>query len=264
MHNMLDIEKFTVAIYSEKNKEPKLWGSGILIMYKNKYYLVSAYHVLDREDEQLEIENDPEEVGIPHDDLDTFYAEGCTDTSRPYFVINNDFHGIPFTFYFDEVSQEAIINDDTEYGYCVLNENSVKCFLEKGKEFYDANNMPELVFKDGDTLILSGFPKYAQKKNNEIYRSYVGGNILRSNFLEKGLFRVKFNSNEVFCHQVSQYVSIRKVTRKTIEGMSSGGIWHNQKGNYFPVGLILKEYPELNQVECYSLKTILEDIDCQS
>lgn len=250
MNQLSDIEKYTVGIYSEKNQELKLYGSGILVQYKETFLLLSAHHVFDREDEQFDIENDPDENGIPQDNMESFFAKG---KDGSFFYVNDFYQGLVFTTKFNSKKNDIEFNEDTEFGICKLDQQMVKSFIESGKRFYQLfeNNIPRL--KSGENVILGGFPKYAQIGNEEIFRSYIGQIPLSSIRSERGLTKILFDNDHAFCIEKNDFIKIKKP--EGIAGMSGGGVWIENNGDYIPLGLILRQ--EKGLIEIYPFSSIL-------
>lgn len=252
MNQLSDIEKYTVGIYSEKNKELKLFGSGILVLYKEIYLLLSAHHVFDREEEQIEIENDPDEEGIPQDNFESFL---CRDITGSFFYIDNYYQAQVYTSTCDTNKKEIVFNEDTEYGICFLEKPMVQYFLESGKIFYEISEINHIpLIKPGEKVILGGFPKYAQKENVEIFRSYLGKFPLNNIYSLNGLIRILFENDHAFCIEQNDYVKIKKP--EGIEGMSGGGVWMEKEGTYIPVGIILRQ--EEDFIEMYPISSIIK------
>ena len=217
--NTLDICSYTVELYREHFGIPQPIGSGLLIYFQNQYLLVSAYHVVDLEDERIKIEKDPDEVGVPQCDLESIMAKG----KQTFFIINDKLKAMVCTAHYDHETEEIISNDDIEWGVCELAEDIVNLFIEKGKFFYIIDEGLSLNIKSGTQIIFSGYPGYAQKDNKEIYRSFVSQ--LNENFKMNGsgLFRVLFNQDEAYCLEFKKTIQIRP-RKNGISGMSGGGL----------------------------------------
>ena len=254
INNISDLEKYTIAIYSEHQSELKIFGSGILIKFKDANLLVSAHHVLDREDEKLKIQDDIFEKGISYDDTESFYAKGKDEV---FFYINNYYKGLVSTAKVNSEKNDVEFNDDTEFGICKLDKQKVHCFLEAGKRFYEisGNNALPLI-KSGKNVIFGGFPKYAQKENEEIFRSYLGKFPLNNIYSQNGLIRILFENDHVFCIEMNDFITINKP--QGIAGMSGCGVWLEENGKFFPVGIILRQ--EESFIEIYPFYSILTQI----
>lgn len=252
--NISDIQKYTVAIFREKNFECKQHGSGILVTIKGSHYLISAYHVLDLEEEQIQIEIDSDEKDIPHDDLDMFYAKGKND----FFHINEYTLGDVFTAHYDEETGKPVFDDDTEWCFCILSEEMVCRFFEIGKLFYEIDDNAYLEADANITAIVSGYPKYAQKENHEEYRSYRSKTIKFDSSYNSKLIRVSFDNDNAYNIEKKRIV---KLPPKGIEGMSGGGIWGEKDGEYFPIGIVIKQDPNEKYIEGYRFNEIVKRIN---
>lgn len=256
MNQLPDIEKYTVAIYSEHQQELKIFGSGVLIKFQDHFFLVSAHHVLEREKDQIRIQNDPFEEGIPQDNIESFFSKG---KDGSFFYVNDYYQGLVFTSKFNSNKNDIEFNDDTEFGVCKLDNHMVNKFLESDKGFYELDHylLPHIITTE--TILISGYPKYAQKNNQEIYRSYKA-TLLKSTLLpDSSLIRVNFNTHAAYNYEHNQI--IRMPRPKTMEGLSGGGIWCIQNNKVLPIGIILKEYPDEHIVECYRFDAILQYIN---
>lgn len=251
--NISDIQKYTVAIYREINSELKQNGSGVLFVFKGNHYLISAYHVLDLEEEQIQIQNDPDERDIPHDDLDSFYAKG----KNEFFHINEDTKGVVFTAYLNEETGTPNFNEDTEFCYCTLSEEMVRRFMEIGKKFYSIKT--KLHYETGEIkkIIVSGYPKYALKNDQEEYRSYLSERIINDNSFHDDLIRVSFENDKAYNNERNQNV---KLPPYGIQGMSGGGIWGKKNDEYIPIGIIIKQAPVERYIEGYRIDQIFKKI----
>lgn len=246
--NISEIEKFTVALYREKFGSYSPMGSGILIALQDKHYLISAFHVFDLEEERLQIENDPDEKGIPHDDLEGIYAKGINE----FFCINYDVKCLVFVTHYDEETKQPVFNEDMEWCVCRLSEEIASCLTETGKLFYIINEMkfPEVL--TGSSMIVSGYPRYAQKENLAQYRSYRAQALSNSEISNSDLVRVMFDNSNAFNYEHNRIV---KLPRDGIAGMSGGGIWAEKDDKYIPIGIILKQ--ESDYIEGFRLDSIL-------
>lgn len=191
INNISEIEKFTVALYIEKFGSYSPIGSGILIVLQDEHYLISAFHVINLEEEQLQIENDPDEKGIPHDDLEGIYAKGIND----FFCINYDVKGLVFKVHYDEETKQPVFNEDMEWCVCRLSEETVSCLTKTGKLFYIINEMKFPKVLTGSNTIVSGYPRYAQKENLAQYRSYRTQTLSNSEISNSNLVRVMFDNS---------------------------------------------------------------------
>lgn len=246
--NISEIEKFTVALYIEKFGSYFPIGSGILIALQDEHYLISAFHVFDLEEERLQIENDPDEKGIPHDDLEGIYAKGINE----FFCINYDVKCLVFVTHHDEETKQPVFNEDMEWCVCRLSEEIVSCFTEAGKLFYIINEMkfPEVL--TGSNIIVSGYPRYAQKENLAQYRSYRAKSLNINGIFNSNLVRVMFNNSNAYNYEHNKNV---KLPREGIAGMSGGGIWFEKDDKYIPIGIILRQ--ESDYIEGFRLDSIL-------
>lgn len=248
-----DIEKYTVAIYSEHQQELKIFGSGILIKFQDLFFLVSAHHVLEREKEHIRIQNDPFEEGIPQDNVESFFAK-CKDGT--FFYVNDVYQGLVFTTKFNSDKNDFELNDDTEFGVCKLDNHMVNNFLESDKSFYELDHylLPNILTTEA--LLISGYPKYAQKNNQEIYRSYKATLLKHTVLPDSSLIRINFNTQAAYNYEQNQIV--RMPPPKTMEGLSGGGVWSIQNNKVIPLGIILKEDPDEHIIECYRLDAIAQ------
>ena len=57
VENIYEIKKNSIALYRERYGELQMVGSGLLLKYQEKNLLISAFHVIDMEDERIEKEN---------------------------------------------------------------------------------------------------------------------------------------------------------------------------------------------------------------
>ena len=247
-----DIKKYTIALYREINSELKLIGSGILVLFKGKYYLISAHHVFDSEKENERIQNDSDERDIPHDDLDSIFAKG----KNEFFHINEYCKGVVWNANFDVESKQHNIDEDTEWCACILSGEMVRHFTEIGNCFYKIEENVILESYPIKTTIVSGYPKYAQKEKQEEYRSYRSEIINNDNSYKKDLVRVFFDNDNAFNYEKERYV---KLPPKGIEGMSGGGIWGKTDDGYILIGIIIKQDPIERYIEGYRLDKIIEE-----
>lgn len=255
-----DIEKYTICLYREKFSEPIPIGSGILVCLREKYYIVSAYHVFDMEDELLEIQNDPEEEGIQHDDMDGIMAK----SGRTSFYIDNFMKAMVGTFYYDEKTKQPFFNEDTEWCICELSDEMVKLLREADKTFYNIQDLEYPQIDLHESIIVSGYPKYAQdrlkcarKEPIEKYRSFYSRILENDKVSDPALLRVHFENNHAYNIEHEEYIKIPQVDG--IAGMSGGGFWYKQNDRYIPVGIILKQDPNENFIEGYRLDYILKE-----
>jgi hypothetical protein len=245
-----EIESYTICLYAEFCQAYKPIGSGILIYL----FLISALHVFDREEEQLKIENDHDEDGIPHDDFDSVYAKKIVNDGYKYFLINEKMSGLVFTTEYEH--GEAPFNDDTEYCFCYLNNEMIRHLHEAGKKFFNITNAPIDTFENMRAII-SGFPKYAQKDDVEKFRSFEC-TIKDDDHINENLLQATFSNNDAFNLEQGKSIKIPRVDG--IKGMSGGGLWLYKDKNVIPVGIILKQDPNNDYVEGYRLDKIREDI----
>lgn len=254
--DIYEIGKYTVALYREKYSQPTHVGSGILMRIQDKYYLVSAYHVFDMEEERLRIENDPDEEGIPQDDMDGIMAR----TVEGYFCINSKMTGVVFTAKYDPIKEQAVFNEDTEWCSCELTTEIANIFIQDGKSFYDVDLIDYLekdIQEDEINMVISGFPQYAQNKDGVKYRSFKVVNIITGQSYDKSLIRVGFVNNKAFNYEQNRDIELPTCG---IAGMSGGGIWAFKDEKYIPVGIILKQDPTENYVEGFRMDCILKSI----
>lgn len=251
-----NLEKYTIALYREKYCSPQPIGTGILICYNGSFYLISAFHVFDMEEERQQVENDPDEQDIQQDDMEGIYAKGIFEENSDYFLVNKNSYGLVFTFNPDEASRNINFNEDTEFIVCMLSDNLAQCFIDAGKMFYNVN---ESLLKEQNfsgSVILSGYPEYAQRDGTEVYRSYKG--TLINNAHDNGMISIKFDNNTAYCYEMHTEISIPRV--KGIEGMSGGGIWKEQNDTFLPIGIIIKQDPNEGIVVGYDFDTIIATI----
>ena len=242
---------YTIELYRERFGVPQPLGSGLLITSQGKYLIISAYHVIDMEDERIRIENDPDEANIPQDDMEGIMTKG-KDT---YFVINNKVKAIVLTAHYDADTKEPIFSDDVEWCVCELSDEMVKCLIEKGKSFYEIDKNLSLNIKSDTQIRVSGYPGYAQKGNEEVCRSFRSELIEEFKTTESGLFRVRFNQHKAYCLELEKEIQIPP--REGISGMSGGGLWYLTVDNCAPLGIIIKQDPNENYIEGFSLTEIL-------
>ncbi len=253
IHDISKIERCTVALYREKCGEYRQIGSGVLISFQKNYYLISAFHVFDMEEEQIQIENDPEEKGIPQDDLDGIMAKGAS----TFFYVNDHSKGLALSVYYDGKNGRPVFNEDTEWCVCELSNEMVQCFIDAGKSFYAVSEIAYAEIKSDSTIIISGYPKYAQKKNQEEYRSFYCETLDYDETLNGSeLFRVKFYNKKAYSVENKSYIQLPNYG---IAGMSGGGIWYEKNNRYIPIGIILKQDPNENYVEGYRIDEILKN-----
>lgn len=247
---ILDLSEYTIELYIEKFGEPQPIGSGLLIKYNGTHLLISAYHVIDMEDERIKIENDLDEDGIPQDDMEGIRAKGIDS----FFLVNNNVEALVWTVHFEEATNEPSFSDDIEWCVCKLSEEEIHYFFEVGKSFYEIDSSKTNTIDAGTEIIISGYPQYAQKVNQETYRSYKGELIEDFTIGESGLFRVHFDSDSAYCYELKDSIQIPRPNG--ISGMSGGGLWFRSIDNYIPLGIIIKQ--DHNYVEGYSISEILK------
>ncbi|MBR2017130.1 MAG: hypothetical protein IKA00_07545 [Prevotella sp.] len=247
----LNISNHTVQLYRELFGEPHPVGSGLLICNKNQHLLISANHVIDSEDKLLKIENDPDEVNIPHDDMESIMAKG-----RNFYYVNDKEKALLGTFNYDNETKEVVFNDDIEWCVCELSADIVKYFIENDKTFYTLDERLSINIKSGTPIIVSGYPGYAQKENQEIYRSFLSELIENFRINESGLFRVQFNQSKAYCIELEREIQLPR--SEGISGMSGGGLWYEDIDKFIPLGIIIKQDPNENYIEGYSLYEILK------
>ncbi len=172
------------------------------------------------------------------------------------FLVNDNVKALVWTAHYNAETTEPIFNDDIEWCVCELSNDMVRHFIEKGKSFYQINDEIALDLKLGTQVILSGYPGYAQKPNEEICRSYESK--LTEDFRgnKTGLFRVHFNQSKAYCIELEKEIQIPP--KDGISGMSGGGLWCMTDGHCIPLGIIIKQDPNNNFVEGYSLTEILK------
>lgn len=248
-----NIKKHTVALYREKYGVPLPIGSGILISFQGKRYIVSAFHVFDTEEERIQIENDPEEKHIPQDDIESVMAKG----TNMFFYIDYNVRAVVWTAHYDEINKIPIFNEDTEWCVCELSDKIVRFFLDAGKAFYEINEITSTEVKTGSKIIISGYPKYAQKEFQEEYRSYSSEMAKSKELSDNALFRVSFDNQHAYNYENKRYV---KLPHYGIAGMSGGGLWCEKDNKYIPIGIILKQDPNENYVEGYLIEEILKEL----
>lgn len=253
--NIENIQRYTVCLYREKFAEPVPTGTGILLCLDEKYYLVSAHHIFDMEEEQIQIESDPDEEGISHDDLDGVLAK----SGNTYFFINHFMRGQVFTAYYDEISKQPVFNEDTEWCVCELTQEMVEYFRKAGKDFFNIDSIGFPYINPKTSIIISGFPRYVYEQTGRIeeHRSYLSEMIECNTLTESSLIRVYFENDNAYNCEQSATVRIPKPYG--IEGMSGGGLWYNNHEKFIPIGIILKQDPKENFVEAYRLDSILRD-----
>lgn len=247
-----DIYSYTVELYRERFGMPRPLGSGLLIELQDLHLLITAHHVIDMEDERIRIENDPDEVDIPQDDMEGIMAKG-TDL---YFYINDNVKGIVCTAQYDEKTKEILFNDDVEWCICELSEEVIRYFIENKKAFYKIDETYTLKIQADSKIIVSGYPAYAHKENQEVYRSFKSELIENLTMNENGLFRVRFDCSKAYCLELEKEIQIPKA--KGISGMSGGGLWYKDIDHYVPLGIIIKQDPNNNYIEGYSIIEILK------
>lgn len=249
-NNILDFSVYTVELYREKFREPQPVGSGLLLALHGKHLLVSAYHVIDMEDERISIENDTDEVGIPQDDMESIRVKGIDS----FFIVNDNVKGLVWTAHYNEEANEPIFSDDIEWCVCELSEDVFQYFIAKGKSFYVFDKLNPQTIKADSEIIISGYPGYAQKDKQGHCRSYRCQLIEDFIIGDSGLFRVNLNNDRAYCFEQGKEISIPKPDG--IKGMSGGGLWYWYVDKYIPIGIIIKQ--DENYVEGYSLTEIMK------
>lgn len=252
INNISEVEIYTVCLYREKFFEKAPIGSGILICIESTYYLISAYHVFDMEEEQEIIDNDPNEEGIEHDDMENIFVK-C---GEKYFCVNEKGEALVGTVKYDRETKQDIFTDDTEWCVCELSEDLSRELIEKGKLFYNIDAIKPLKVLADSEIIISGYPGYASKREKEEHRSFKG--ILVENYQnnDEKLFRVRLDRKKAYCFEHQKEVEIPKV--KGIGGMSGGGLWYKNNDHCVLIGIILKQDSENNFVEGYNITKILK------
>ena len=245
------LSSHTIELYKEVFREPHPIGSGLLIYFQGRHLLISVNHVLDMEDNKSKIENDPDEANIPQDDMESIMAKGH-DT---FFNINDNIKALVCTAHYNQETKEVVFNDDIEWCVCKLSEDIVKCFIENGKTFYKIDEELLLNIKQGSQIIVSGYPKYAQKEEQEIHRSFECELIEKFEIGKSGLFRAWFNQDEAFCLEKNEKIRVRP-KKEGLEGMSGGGLWYKGIDKLIPLGIFIKQ--EEQYIEGYSLYEILK------
>lgn len=250
MNNVSDLSVCTVELYREKFREPQPIGSGLLLEFHGKHLLISAYHVIDMEDERISIENDTDEIGIPQDDMESIRAKGIDS----FFIVNDNVEALVWTAHYNEEANEPTFSDDVEWCVCELSDDVAQYFIAKGKSFYVIDKLNPQTIKADSEIIISGYPKYAQTVDQEICRSYKS-KLIEDFIIDKsGLFRVHLDCDRVFCLELDKEIKIRKPGG--ISGMSGGGLWYKSIDNYIPLGIIIKQGQDY--VEGYSIAEILK------
>lgn len=254
LNQIKEIERHTICLYGEHCGTCLPIGSGILIKFDERFYIVSAHHVFDREEELLQIENDPDEYGIDHDDTDSVFVRVEEYGRIEFYRINDHMTGMVFTAYPDDKSQ-PIINDDTEFAVCYMTNAMVRCIIEAGKDFLEVDCETEDDISHEDTIIISGFPRYAQPNNIGKLRSFQCDIYDSERLDESCLLRVAFDNMNAFnCEQLT------KIHIPGIDGMSGGGIWKCADDKIIPIGIILKQDPNKHYVEGLKINQILSHI----
>ena len=258
MDNLLEyilrIESHTICLYGEFCGTCRPVGSGILVNKDDRFYIISAHHVFDREQEQESVENDPDEYGIEHDDTDSVFIKLDMEKSSEYFRINDYMTGVVFTAYCDK-AQQPIINEDTEYAVCHLTEGLVQCICDAGKSFYEVRTSTLDSVEPNNSIVISGFPQYAQN-NSENIRTFKCEVNKISQPADSSLLRVGFDNKKAYSYKMLQTVQIRG-----IDGMSGGGIWMYSHDEIKPIGIILKQDPREFFIEGYRLDRIIQDLE---
>lgn len=255
-----DIEKYTICLYREKYFKPTPIGSGILVCFHNEYYIISAHHIFDMEDELIKIENDPDEKGIQHDDMDGIVAK----SNDIFFYINDYMEALTFTVNYNETISQPSFNEDTEWCVCRLSNNMIQLFRNAGKKFYNIQDLEYPQIESGTTIIISGYPLFAQpdiqrseKGPIENYRSFKSSMIGSETVSDPNLFRVHFENNHAYNLEQAIFKQLSKVDG--IAGMSGGGFWYEHNNKYIPIGIILKQDTNENFIEGYRLDSIIKE-----
>lgn len=248
-NNIFNFSVYTVELYREKFREPQPIGSGLLLKLHGKHLLISAYHVIDMEDERINIENDTDEVGIPQDDMEGIRAKGIDS----FFLVNDNVKALVWCAHYNEETNEPTFSDDIEWCICELSKDVVQNFIAKGKSFYVIDKLTPQTIKADSEIIISAYPKYAQIVNQERCRSYKSELIEDFIIGKSGLFRVHLDCDRAFCLELDKEIKIRKP--EGISGMSGGGLWYKSIDNYIPLGIIIKQ--DQDYVEGYSIAEIL-------
>lgn len=251
----MEIEQYTICLYGEYCGTYKPIGSGILIKVDGQFYLVSAHHVFDREEERLQIENDPDEYGIDHDDTDSVFIRVAPEYDAvDFYIVNDCMTGIVCEVHSNKEGV-PVFNDDIEYVICALNDCMVKMISDSGKLFYNADSLNTEYQQIVGTVIISGYPLYAIKNDVGGYRTFkckASDNIQPN---ESCLFRVLFDNHDAYNFEKSQIVLIPGV-----KGMSGVGMWMIVNDILVPIAIILKQDPNNGYVEGYRLNQIITDI----
>ena len=251
IENISEIKKYSIALYRERCGELQTVGTGLLLKYQERNLLISAFHVIDMEEERIDTENDPDEVGIPQDDLESIYVKCGT----KFFCVNETVKALVWTAKYDDETKQPIFSDDAEWCVCEVSLDLVSELTGTGKLFYNLEEINSIVIPADSEVIISGYPGYAQKNDAEEYRSYMS-NLIQNFHNNNGLFRVQLDRTKAFCYVMEKEVVIPKV--QGFGGMSGGGMWYKKINHYIPIGIILKQDPENNFVEGYSLTEILK------
>lgn len=267
-NNLNKIKNYTLALYNEKNGEPMPVGSGILVEYKGQKYLLSAFHVFDREDEQLSIEDNPDEIGIEHDNFDEIYALGIYNEEVWYIVINSNTIGQCFTMKYnkrglkDNIEPLYLYSEQEEYLVAKLSNPIIEALTKIGKEFYSVNSNNFTTLSKDIKTVLSGYPQVAYKKQDnkwiEQCRLYESILINESYQQSDVLFHMFFDNDHVLNLDTQKYITL---PHKGIDGMSGGGIWIEEDENIYLLGIILFQDPKEEYVEAIKLQEILNGID---
>ena len=246
------IQRYSVALYREQCGEFRKIGSGVLLQYHEKHLLITAFHVIDMEEERIKKENDPDELGIPQDDMESIFVKCGT----KFFCMNETVRALVCTAKYDDEAKQPIFSDDAEWCVCELSLDLVGELTGIGKLFYNLEEINSIVIPADSEVIISGYPGYAQKNDTEEYRSYMSNLIQNFHKNNDGIFRVQLDRTKAFCYEMGKEVVIPQV--QGIGGMSGGGMWYKSINHYVPIGIILKQDPENNFVEGYSLTEILK------
>ncbi|MDE7364362.1 MAG: hypothetical protein K2N27_05680 [Ruminococcus sp.] len=252
IENISEIKNYSIALYREHCGVLQTVGTGLLLKYQERNLLISAFHVIDMEEERIEKENDPDEVGISQDDLESIYVKCGT----KFFCVNETVKALVWTAKYDDETKQPRFSDDAEWCACELSFDLVSELTGIGKLFYNLEEFNSIVIPADSEVIISGYPGYAQKNDTEEYRSYMSNLIQNFHNDNDGLFRVQLDRTKAFCNEMGKEVVIPKV--QGIGGMSGGGIWYKNINHYIPIGIILKQDPENNFVEGYSIIEILK------
>lgn len=252
LENISEIYSYTIVLYRERCGELQPVGSGLLLKCRKVYLLVSAFHVIDMEDERIEKENDTDENNIPQDDMERIFVK-C---GSKFFCVNDIVKALVWTAKYDEETKQSMFSDDAEWCVCELSEDLVRELIEAGKLFFNIDRINQIVVPVDSEIIISGYPGYVPKKDKDEIRSFKSTFIENDQNDEKGILRVHFDRRKAYCFEHKKEVEIPKV--QGIRGMSGSGMWYKNIDHYIPIGIILKQDAENNFVEGYNLTEILK------